>query len=243
MNYWQSTMQDDTELIKQAGWVAQPVRLEVKDKKGKEHVVEAEVLLVATGRQANIEDVGLEEVGVEVKDGFIAVDDMMRTNVEHVYAIGDVNGRQMLAHTAQHHGIIAVEHIAGKNPFPLDEVNSPSCTYCEPEIGSVGLSEQTAKDMGFDVRIGKFPMRPNAKAVIEGDPEGFTKIVVDNDTNDVLGVHIIGPHATELIAEAGLARFLNTSVEELHMTVHPHPTVSEVIGQAAMDADGHAIDM
>jgi dihydrolipoamide dehydrogenase len=219
------------------------VKMTIKDKKGKETVVEAEMLLVATGRQANIENIGLETVGVKTEEGFIAVDSMMRTNVEHIYAIGDVNGQQMLAHTAQHHGIIAVEHIVGENPFPLDVFNSPSCTYCEPEIGSVGLTEQTAKDLGYEVLIGKFPMRPNAKAVIEGDPEGFTKVVVDADTKDVLGVHIIGAHATELIAEAGLARFLNASVEELFMTVHPHPTVSEVIGQAAMDALGHAIDI
>lgn len=219
------------------------VKMTVKDKKGKEYVVEAETLLVATGRQANIEDIGLETVGVQTEQGFIGVDSMMRTNVPHIYAIGDVNGQQMLAHTAQHHGIIAVEHIAGENPFPLDVLNSPSCTYCEPEIGSVGLTEQAAKDLGYELLIGKFPMRPNAKAVIEGDPEGFTKIVVDAESKDVLGVHIIGPHATELIAEAGLARFLNASVEELFMTVHPHPTVSEVVGQAAMDALGHAIDI
>ena len=219
------------------------VKMTVKDKKGKEIVVEAETLLVATGRQANIEDIGLETAGVKTEKGFIAVDSMMRTNVDHIYAIGDVNGQQMLAHTAQHHALIAVEHIAGLNPFPLDVLNSPSCTYCEPEIGSVGLSEQAAKDLGYEVQVGKFPMRPNAKAVIEGEPDGFTKVVVDADTKDVLGVHIIGVHATELIAEAGLARFLNSSVEELFMTVHPHPTVSEVIGQAAMDAVGHAIDM
>jgi dihydrolipoamide dehydrogenase len=219
------------------------VKMTVKDKKGKEIVVEAETLLVATGRQANIEDIGLETVGVKTEKGFIAVDSMMRTNVEHIYAIGDVNGQQMLAHTAQHHALIAVEHIAGQNPFPLDILNSPSCTYCEPEIGSVGLSEQAAKDLGYEVQVGKFPMRPNAKAVIEGEPDGFTKVVVDADTKDVLGVHIIGVHATELIAEAGLARFMNASVEELFMTVHPHPTVSEVIGQAAMDAVGHVIDM
>jgi dihydrolipoamide dehydrogenase len=219
------------------------VKMRVKDKKGKESTVEAEALLVAIGRQANIEDIGLETAGIKTEGGFIPVDSMMRTNVEHVYAIGDVNGQQMLAHTAQHHGIIAVEHIAGLNPFPLDVLNSPSCTYCEPEIGSVGLTEQAAKDLGYEVMIGKFPMRPNAKAVIEGHPDGFTKMVVDADTKDVLGIHIIGPHATELIAEAGLARFLNASVEEMTMTVHPHPTVSEVIGQAAHDALGHVIDM
>ncbi len=217
------------------------VTMRVRDSKGKETVLEAEVLLVAVGRQGNIEDIGLETVGVTTETEYIPVDAMMKTNVEHVYAIGDVNGQQLLAHTAMHQGIIAVEHIAGLNPFPLDVLNSPSCTYCEPEIGSVGLSEKHAKDLGYEVKIGKFPMSPNAKAVIEGDPVGFTKLVIDADTDDVLGVHIIGPHATELIAEAGLARYLNASVQELASSVHPHPTVSEVIGEAAHDAMGHAI--
>jgi dihydrolipoamide dehydrogenase len=217
------------------------VTMRIKDSKGKETTLEAEVLLVAIGRQGNIENIGLETVGVATEGEYIPVNAMMRTNVEHIYAIGDVNGQQLLAHTAMHQGIIAVEHIAGLNPFPLDILNSPSCTYCDPEIGSVGLSERQAKELGYEVKVGKFPMSPNAKAVIEGDAVGFTKLVVDADTDDVLGVHIIGPHATELIAEAGLARYLNASVQELASTVHPHPTVSEVIGEAAHDAMGHAI--
>jgi dihydrolipoamide dehydrogenase len=198
-------------------------------------------LLLAIGRQGNIEDIGIETLGVKTEGEYIPVDPMMRTNVEHIYAIGDVTGQQLLAHTAMHHGIIAVEHICGLNPFPLDILNSPSCTYCEPEIGSVGLTEQQARDLGYEVKVGKFPMRPNAKAVIEGKPDGFTKIVGDADTDDLLGVHIIGPHATELISEAALGRFLNASVEELTMTVHPHPTVSEVVGEAAHAVLGHAI--
>ncbi len=217
------------------------VTMRIKDSRGKETVVDAEVLLVAIGRQGNIEDIGLETVGVTTEGEYIPVDSMMKTNVQHVYAIGDVNGQQLLAHTAMHQGIIAVEHIAGLNPFPLDVLNSPSCTYCEPEIGSVGFTEKQARDLGYEVKIGKFPMSPNAKAVIEGDPVGFTKLVIDADTDDVLGVHIIGAHATELIAEAGLARYLNASVQELASSVHPHPTVSEVIGEAAHDAMGHAI--
>jgi dihydrolipoamide dehydrogenase len=217
------------------------VKMKVKDAKGKETLVEAEVLLVAIGRQGNIEDIGLETVGVKTEGEYIPVDSMMRTNVPHVFAIGDVNGQQLLAHTAMHQGIIAVEHIVGLNPFPLDILNSPSCTYCEPEIGSVGLTERQATELGYTVKVGKFPMSPNAKATIEGETTGFTKMVVDADTDDVLGIHIIGVHATELIAEAGLARFLNASVQEMATTVHPHPTVSEVIGEAAHDALGHAI--
>jgi dihydrolipoamide dehydrogenase len=215
--------------------------MRVKDGKGKERVVEAETLLVAIGRQGNVEDIGLEEVGVQTEGGFIPVDPMLRTNVPHVYAIGDITGQQLLAHTAMHMGIIAVEHICGHNPFPLDILNSPSCTYCEPEIGSVGLTEREAEKLGHTVRVGRFPMRPNAKAVIEGHPDGFTKMVADAETDDLLGVHIIGPHATELIAEAALGRLLESTPMEIALNVHPHPTVSEVMGEAALDLLGHAI--
>jgi dihydrolipoamide dehydrogenase len=217
------------------------VTMKATDAKGKVHELQADTLFVAIGREGNIEDIGLEAVGVRTERDIIPVDDMMRTNVEGIYAIGDVNGQQMLAHTAQHHGIIAAEHIAGLSPMPIDVLNSPSCTYCEPEIGSVGLTEDQAKELGYNVKIGTFPMRPNAKATIEGMTEGMTKLVVDADTDDVLGVHIVGAHATELIAEAALGRFLNMSVQELGWTIHPHPTVAEVIGEAAHDALGHPI--
>ena len=221
---------------------ADGVTMRIKDpKSGKERSVDADVLVVAVGRQGNIEDIGLEEVGIKTEGDYIVVDDMMRTNVDGIYAIGDVNGRQLLAHTAMHHGIISVEHIKGLNPFPLDETNSPSCTYCEPEIGSVGLTQRQAEKLGHTVKIGKFPMMPNAKAVIEGHPEGFTKMIADAETNDLLGLHIIGPHATEMIAEGALARLLESTPYELAINVHPHPTVSEVIGEAAHDLLGHAI--
>ena len=144
------------------------VRMRVKDDRGKEEVVEAEVLLVAIGRQGNVEDIGLEKVGVKTEDGLIPVDAMMRTNVPNIYAIGDVNGQQMLAHTAMHMGVIAIEHIAGHNPYPLDVLNSPMVTFCRPEIASVGLTEKQAIEQGRTVKTGKFPMRPNGKAVIEG---------------------------------------------------------------------------
>jgi dihydrolipoamide dehydrogenase len=220
------------------------VTMRLKDSKGKEQVVEAEVLLVAIGRQGNIEDIGLEEVGVKTEGEYIPSDDMQRTNIPNIYAIGDVNGKQLLAHTAMHHGIIAVEHICGLNPFPLnEEMNSPSCTYCEPEIGSIGLSERVAKERGYNVKVGKFPMKPNAKAQIEGHTDGFAKIVADADSNDLLGIHIIGPHATEMIAEGAVARLLESTPEEIAIAVHPHPTVSEVIGEAAHDWLGHVIHM
>jgi dihydrolipoamide dehydrogenase len=218
------------------------VTMRLKDAKGKEKTIQAGALMVGIGREPVVEDIGLEELGIKKDEhGFIIADPMMRTNVDGIYAIGDVNGQQMLAHTAMHHGIIAVEHICGLNPFPLDVLNSPSCTYAYPEIGSVGLTEKQAKDKGINVKIGKFPMKPNGKAVIEGHTEGFAKIVADADTNDLLGVHIIGPHATEMIAEAGLARLLESTPYELAISVHPHPTVSEVIGEAAHDLLGHAI--
>ena len=217
------------------------VTMRLTDAKGKERVVEAEVLLIAIGRQGNIEEIGLEELGVKTEGEYIPVDPMMRTNVEHVYAIGDVNGQQLLAHTAMHQGIIAVEHICNLNPYPLDILNSPACTYCEPEIGSVGLTEREAEKLGHSVKIGRFPMRPNAKAVIEGKPDGFTKMVADAETDDLLGVHIVGPHATELIAEAALGRLLDSTPMEIALNVHPHPTVSEVLGEAAHDLLGHPI--
>ena len=204
-------------------------------------MIEAEVLLVAIGRQGNIEEIGLEELGVRTEGEYIPVDPIMRTNVEHVYAIGDVNGQQLLAHTAMHQGIIAVEQICGMNPYPLDILNSPSCTYCEPEIGSVGLSERAAEKLGYQVKVGKFPMSPNAKALIEGHTYGFTKMIADAETDDFLGLHIIGPHATELIAEAALGRLLQTTPYEIGLSVHPHPTVSEVVGEAAHVLLGHPI--
>lgn len=219
------------------------VVMRTKDSKGKEKVTEADVLLVAIGRQGNVENIGLEEVGITKDETgeYIPVNSMMQTNQPHIYAIGDVNGQQLLAHTAMHMGIIAVEHICDQNPYAIDILNSPSCTYCEPEIGSVGLTEKQAKDLGHEIKIGRFPMRPNAKAVIEGHADGFTKLIADAETDDLLGVHIIGPHATELIAEAALARLVQASGTELAITVHPHPTVSEVIGEAAHDLLGHAI--
>ena len=217
------------------------VKMRVKDDRGKEETLEAEVLLVAIGREGNVENIGLETVGVGVQDGLIPVDAMMRTNVPNVYAIGDVNGQQMLAHTAMHMGVIAVEHIAGQTPYPLDVLNSPMVTFCRPEIASVGLSEKQAVEQGRTVKTGKFPMRPNGKAVIEGETDGFAKIVADVETNDMLGMTIVGPHATELIGGLAMGRLLDVTPEEIGISVFPHPTVSEVIHEAALDLLGHAL--
>lgn len=217
------------------------VKVRLKDGRGKEQVVEGDVLLVAIGRQGNVEKIGLETIGVKVEDGLIQVDAMMRTNVPNVYAIGDVNGQQMLAHTAMHMGVIAVEHIAGHNPYPLDVLNSPMVTFCRPEIASVGLTEKQAIEQGRTVKTGKFPMRPNGKAVIEGKTDGFAKIVADAETHDMLGMTIVGPHATELIGGLGMGRLLEVTPEEIALSVYPHPTVSEVIHEAALDLLGHAL--
>lgn len=217
------------------------VRVRVADDRGKEQVLEADVLLVAIGRQGNVENIGLETVGVAHEGGIIPVDAMMRTNVPNVYAIGDINGQQMLAHTAMHMGVIAIEHIAGHNPYPLDVLNSPMVTFCRPEIASVGLTEKQAIEQGRVVKTGKFPMRPNGKAVIEGETDGFAKIVADADTKDMLGMTIVGPHATELIGGLGMGRLLEVTPEEIALSVYPHPTVSEVIHEAALDLLGHAL--
>lgn len=210
---------------------------------GKEEVVEADALLVATGRMPNSDNIGLEEVGVKVVDGYIAVDEYMRTNVDGVFAIGDVTGKQQLAHTAMHQGVVAVELIAGEKPHALDYGKIPWVTYCAPEIGSVGLTEKKARDAGYNVQTGKFPLSANGKARIEGETVGFAKLVVDGDTDQILGVHLLGGHATELIAEAGLAMMFEATAWELTITVHPHPTISEVIHEAALDVFGRPLHM
>jgi len=216
------------------------VRMRVK-RDGTDEVIEADTLLVALGRQGNIEDIGLEDLGIATKDSSIVVDEFYRTGVEGVYAIGDVIGHQLLAHTAMHQGIIAVELIAGEKPLKLDYNRVPVCTYCHPEIASLGLTEREAREQGYRVKVGKFPLRANGKALIEGDADGFVKVIADAETNDLLGVHIIGGHATELIAEAALAKLLEATPWEIGQSVHPHPTVAEVIGEAALAVDGLAI--
>lgn len=205
-------------------------------------VIEADALLVAIGRSPNVDGFGLDDLGVELTDsGFIRVDDYMRTNVDGVYAIGDVTGLQQLAHTAMHQGIVAVETIAGHKAHTLDYKKIPWVTYCHPEIGSVGLNEQEAKEAGYNVKVGKFPLQASGKARVEGDTTGLAKVVVDGDTDTLLGVHILGHIATELIAEAGLALMFEASAWELGITVHPHPTISEIIHEAALDVADRAL--
>jgi dihydrolipoamide dehydrogenase len=205
--------------------------------------IEAEVLLVAVGRAPFTDGLGLENVGLETERGYLATDEWMRTSVDTIYAIGDVvTATPWLAHKASAEGISAVEHIAGyEGARPVDHSRVPSVVYTDPEVGSVGLTEAQAKEEGYDVAVGKFPFLASGKAAIEGKTTGFVKIVRDKKYDEILGVHIIGPHATDLIAEAGIALSAETTVEELYRTVHAHPTLAEAVAEAAHAAHGNAI--
>jgi dihydrolipoamide dehydrogenase len=210
-------------------------------KDGQAETIPAQKALMAIGVQPNSENLGLDTVGINTDRGWITVDNTMRTNVPTVYAIGDVTGKMPLAHVASAQAIIAVEAIAGLELEPLVYANIPRCTYASPEVASVGLTEAQAREEGYDVKTGQFPFRPNGKALAINDYEGFVKIVSDSQYDQVLGVHMIGPHVTDMIAEAtGMIR-LETTTEELARTVHPHPTLSEVVMEAAHVVLGQAI--
>ncbi|MFB4363544.1 dihydrolipoyl dehydrogenase [Bacillus sp. LR_6] len=211
------------------------------EKDGETVTYSAEKMLVSIGRQANIEGIGLENTDIVTENGMISVNESCQTKESHIYAIGDVIGGLQLAHVASHEGIIAVEHFAGLNPHPLDPTLVPKCIYSGPEAASVGLTEDEAKANGHNVKIGKFPFMAIGKALVYGESDGFVKIVADRDTDDILGVHMIGPHVTDMISEAGLAKVLDATPWEVGQTIHPHPTLSEAIGEAALAADGKAI--
>lgn len=210
---------------------------------GKETKVAGEVLLVAVGRSAVTADLGLEAVGVQMDRGFIRVDDHYQTNVPHVYAIGDVIGGYLLAHVASHEGMIAVETIAGKKPELLNPDRVPRVTYSRPEVSSIGLTPDEAEKRGHKVKVGTFPFKGNGRSLILGEAEGMVKIVADAATDAILGAHIVGPNASEMINEIALARFLEGTAWEVGESVHAHPTVSEVLHEAALAVDGHAIHM
>ncbi|QCU15553.1 dihydrolipoyl dehydrogenase [Bacillus subtilis] len=211
------------------------------EKDGETVTYSAEKILVSIGRQANIEGIGLENTDIVTENGMISVNESCQTKESHIYAIGDVIGGLQLAHVASHEGIIAVEHFAGLNPHPLDPTLVPKCIYSSPEAASVGLTEDEAKANGHNVKIGKFPFMAIGKALVYGESDGFVKIVADRDTDDILGVHMIGPHVTDMISEAGLAKVLDATPWEVGQTIHPHPTLSEAIGEAALAIDGKAI--
>ena len=219
------------------------IRLEVGPDGKDRAELRAEMMLVATGRAANIDNIGLETTRIETDRGVIKVDGRMRTKEPHVFAIGDIVGGLWLAHTAAHEGITAAHVIAGeKDVHEMDYNSQPRATYCRPEIASIGLTEPQAKEAGHDVKVGKVPFQAIAKALIGGEYEGFVKVVGDKATDDTLGVHIVGPHATDLIAEASLAFQLDATPWEIGGATHAHPTLSEIIGEAALAVDGRSIN-
>jgi dihydrolipoamide dehydrogenase len=205
--------------------------------------IETDIVLSAVGVATNLENLGLEEVGVKTDKGKVLVDDFYKTNVPGVYAIGDITKGQALAHVASAEGIICVEKIAGQNPHPLDYNNIPGCTYCSPEIASVGYTEEAAKKAGYQLKVGKFPFTASGKAKAAGASDGFVKLIFDAKYGELLGAHMIGANVTEMIAEIVAIRKLETTGHEIIKTVHPHPTMSEAIMEAAAAAYGEVIHL
>lgn len=210
---------------------------------GEDQTLECDKVLLGVGVQPNSDDIGLDSVGVATNaPGYIEVDGLMRTNVHGVYAVGDVNGKLPLAHVAFDQGIVAAEHAAGHDPEPIDDyLAMPRCTYCNPQIASIGLTEAEVKEQGIGYSVGKVPFQAAGKSVAVGDSSGFAKVIVDNESGEVVGAHIIGRDATELIAEVGMLRLLEGTHEELHRMTHAHPTMSEVVKEAAAAATNEAI--
>lgn len=213
----------------------------VETKDGKTQEITAEKLISAVGVQGNIEGLGLEKLGVKTDRGCVVIDGFGNTNVPGIYAIGDVAGPPMLAHKAEHEGVICVEAIAGKKPHPMDKGMIPGCTYCNPQVASVGLTEAKAKEAGYKVKVGRFPFVGNGKAVALGEPDGLVKTVFDEKTGQLLGAHMVGAEVTELIQGYVVAMNLETTEEELIHTVFPHPTLSEMMHESVLDAYGRVI--
>ena len=217
-------------------------KVKIKTKKGEE-IIECDIVLSAVGIQANLENIGLEDVGIATDKGKILTNPYYQTNMPGYYAIGDCVGGQALAHVASAEGIICVEKIAGHSPEALDYNNIPGCTYCQPEIASVGYTEAKAKEAGYEIKVGKFPFSASGKASAAGAKEGFVKLIFDAKYGELLGAHMIGANVTEMIAEIVVARKLEITGHELIKTVHPHPTMSEAIMEAAAAAYGEVIHM
>jgi dihydrolipoamide dehydrogenase len=228
-----------TKLDKQADGVTATI----DDGKGGTQTLSVERVISAVGVVGNIEGLGLEKIGVKTERGIIAVDNLSRTSVPGIYAIGDVSGPPMLAHKAEHEGVICVEAIKGLHPHPMNKQLIPGCTYCSPQIASVGLTEQAAKDKKFDVRIGRFPFVGNGKAIALGEDQGLVKVIFDKKTGQLLGAHMVGAEVTELIQGYVVAMNLETTEEELMHTVFPHPTLSEMMKEAVLDAYGRVLNM
>jgi dihydrolipoamide dehydrogenase len=213
----------------------------VEDAKGAKQTIAAERAISAAGVVGNIENIGLEALGVKTEKGTIQVDGLGRTNVAGVYAIGDVAGPPMLAHKGQHEGVICTEAIKGLNPHPLDKNKIPGCTYCDPQIASVGLTEKRAKEDGREVRVGRFPFLANGKAIAMGEDQGLVKTIFDKKTGELLGAHMIGAEVTELIQGFVIAMNCETTEEELMNSIFPHPTLSEMMHESVLDAYGRAL--
>lgn len=217
-------------------------RVHISVKRGEDVIVlQADKLLVSVGRQANVENIGLENTDIGLNQGYIRVNDHMQTTEPHIYAIGDCIGGLQLAHAASHEGLVAVNHLAGEPSHGYDASQVPRCVYSRPEVASVGLNEKEAKRKGLNVKTAKVPFSAIGKALVQGEKEGFVKMVADADTNDLLGVQIIGAHATELIAQAAIAQLLDATPWEIGQAVFAHPSLSEIIGEAALAIDGRSM--
>jgi dihydrolipoamide dehydrogenase len=210
---------------------------------GKTQTLEVERVISAVGVVGNVEGLGLEKLGVKIERGTVVVDGHCKTSVPGIYAIGDVSGAPMLAHKAEHEGVICVEAIKGLHPHPMDKNLIPGCTYCQPQIASVGLTEARAKEQGREIRVGKFPFAGNGKAIALGEDQGFIKVIFDKKTGQLLGAHMVGAEVTELIQGYVVAMNLETTEEELMHTVFPHPTLSEMMKEAVLDAYGRVLNI
>ncbi|MFW9334609.1 dihydrolipoyl dehydrogenase [Paenibacillus polymyxa] len=216
--------------------------VQIDVQKGEEtETLSASKLLISVGRQANVENIGLENTDIRVERGFISVNEHLQTNEPHIYGIGDCIGGLQLAHAASHEGLQAVHHLAGEEFHSVPNYMIPRCIYTRPEAASVGLTEQEARERGHQVKIGKFPFQAIGKSLVYGSRDGFVKVVADQTTNDILGVHMIGTHVTDLISEAALAQLLDATPWEVGQLIHPHPTLSEILGEAMLAVDGQAI--
>jgi dihydrolipoamide dehydrogenase len=229
--------------VKSAKAVGKGVEVVVELKGGEVKTLKADIALNAVGVQGNVENLGLEKLGIALEKGFIKVDKFQQTNVKGIYAIGDVNGPPWLAHVASAEGVVAAEHIAGHATNGMDYSNIPGCTYCQPQVASVGLTERKAKELGHELKIGKFPFTASGKANGTGETAGFVKLIFDKKYGELLGAHIIGSEATEMIAELCLARTLEADAESIFRTIHAHPTLSEAVMEAAADAEGEALNI
>ena len=215
----------------------------IDDGQGKTQTLEVERVISAVGVVGNVENLGLEKLGVKIERGTVVVDGYGKTNVPGIYAIGDVAGPPMLAHKAEHEGVICVEAIKGLHPHPIDKNLIPGCTYCQPQIASVGVTEAKAKEQGREIRVGKFPFAGNGKAIALGEDQGFIKVIFDKKTGQLLGAHMVGAEVTELIQGYVVAMNLETTEEELMHTVFPHPTLSEMMKEAVLDAYGRVLNV